>query len=873
MYGVVQHVGPWYIIACPNAAEPFDSHTSSASRAPGKDGTGRGSVDAKGARGRRGRSYATEMAELAQRLVRVAGQHGVQLQVGIHTGSAAGAVLGTLRAFYCIYGDTVNISSRLCKAAEPCQIHCSAAFVRLLQLERTLSSHVSADAEHTMSVNTMSVRSRGHVLLKGLPESMETFVVLCENNGQEERESDGRLATSEEGRAVNVNAFNVDAFTGADALAAASGKQASTGGEGKAGSVRKEALLEDPYMSLLHYSHLSTESRATMLDKSIGFRLYDAALDKEHLEEYKEQATEQLNEQAISCIAYHLMGVVFQLVQVLYTVHTYDSSVLGPELAASHLTLSRLLHLHAAIQLVLSVVLVIAFRRCRVEWSQRARMLLAILRIAWLVMCIYASSTWPMAAYTVCFSALFNTSQSLIWLGSFRNMALLYCLVNVLVIMLLFSARHLITSAFISRWLCSSISTWMFVVWAEEDNRRSWRLHHVFSTEMKRLDNILNDLLPLNLDAQEHFPGTAVVLNAQPNQNPSEGSLWTRRRYSSNLLSGINTGQKREALVLQLDLCHFTQLSRSISAMHLAQALHELFSAFDTAVQHLGLFKVDTVGDAFIVAAWLPPNALSPRAARVVHSSQTMIDLERARKDAEETGQICSKILWLASTMLDAVDACRIASCPSQRVTARIGIGAGKVLPHCPCVCVCIRTCVYTCVLGAGTVLARACVCRCLFGCMRASVGDSDLCCIKWTGSPACALLLACAVSSLTRHAVSRDSRACALTRASTCRLSSGHWALSSRVCTSAATLVPPSFPPSPAPPPSHSLSSVCVFVCARVYTDTINAHSKGSRGVGSDRKAGQHTRVRHGARPYGPRFLLLLLAACWPAPRTCGCR
>ena len=22
-----QHVGPWYIIACPNAAEPFDSHT------------------------------------------------------------------------------------------------------------------------------------------------------------------------------------------------------------------------------------------------------------------------------------------------------------------------------------------------------------------------------------------------------------------------------------------------------------------------------------------------------------------------------------------------------------------------------------------------------------------------------------------------------------------------------------------------------------------------------------------------------------------------------------------------------------------------------------------------------------------------------
>jgi hypothetical protein len=52
-------------------------------------------------------------------------------------------------------------------------------------------------------------------------------------------------------------------------------------------------------------------------------------------------------------------------------------------------------------------------------------------------------------------------------------------------------------------------------------------------------------------------------------------------------------------------MCH-------ISPMQLAQVLHQIFSAFDTTVQALDLFKVDTVGDAFIVAAWLPNHDLTP---------------------------------------------------------------------------------------------------------------------------------------------------------------------------------------------------------------------------------------------------------------------
>ena len=47
------------------------------------------------------------MGELAVELMWLAREHGFDLRVGIHTGAAAGAVIGSLRAFYCIYGQAV----------------------------------------------------------------------------------------------------------------------------------------------------------------------------------------------------------------------------------------------------------------------------------------------------------------------------------------------------------------------------------------------------------------------------------------------------------------------------------------------------------------------------------------------------------------------------------------------------------------------------------------------------------------------------------------------------------------------------------------------------------------------------------------------
>jgi len=102
-----------------------------------------------------------------------------------------------------------------------------------------------------------------------------------------------------------------------------------------------------------------------------------------------------------------------------------------------------------------------------------------------------------------------------------------------------------------------------------------------------------------------------------------------------------NESHLRQACVLQLDICKFTHFARQVTALELANVLHQLFSAFDTQVQQMGLFKIDNVGDAYIVAGWLPH--LTPH------------DASESSRKAQESA-ICSKMLFLGGSMLDILE-------------------------------------------------------------------------------------------------------------------------------------------------------------------------------------------------------------------------
>jgi hypothetical protein len=98
--------------------------------------------------------------------------------------------------------------------------------------------------------------------------------------------------------------------------------------------------------------------------------------------------------------------------------------------------------------------------------------------------------------------------------------------------------------------------------------------------------------------------------------------------------------------------------------MELAQTLHQLFSRFDTTVRSLNLFKMDTVGDAYIVAAWLTPHEADS-------TRQNTEYMPHARKS-------CHSVLWLAGMMLNTLDSYRTKD--GHQITARIGVAVGTVV-------------------------------------------------------------------------------------------------------------------------------------------------------------------------------------------------
>jgi hypothetical protein len=141
--------GDWYIVACPRAASPFDA-TEQEPPYPN--------------RYVRNMLLLADMLKTRARGFRLRGERPLALRVGISHGEAAGAVIGSHKSFYCLYGDTVNTAARMCKYAAPDQIHCSAAF-----------------AEYVLRLGMPSFRctSRGLTEVKG-KGVMETFDITLE---------------------------------------------------------------------------------------------------------------------------------------------------------------------------------------------------------------------------------------------------------------------------------------------------------------------------------------------------------------------------------------------------------------------------------------------------------------------------------------------------------------------------------------------------------------------------------------------------------------------------------------------------------------------------------------------------------------------
>ncbi len=69
---------------------------------------------------------------------------------------------------------------------------------------------------------------------------------------------------------------------------------------------------------------------------------------------------------------------------------------------------------------------------------------------------------------------------------------------------------------------------------------------------------------------------------------------------------GCLADRYEEATILFADIVDFTPFSSQLSPLELMEILNQIFSSFDRLVEHFGLEKIKTIGDAYMVAGGVP---------------------------------------------------------------------------------------------------------------------------------------------------------------------------------------------------------------------------------------------------------------------------
>lgn len=162
--------------------------------------------------------------------------------------------------------------------------------------------------------------------------------------------------------------------------------------------------------------------------------------------------------------------------------------------------------------------------------------------------------------------------------------------------------------------------------------------------------NFYDKLIPQNFAGSA--PGNLALHHDTHETNASNN--YGSGCESGRIISEICPREERQAVVLVFDMCGFTQLCRHEGDVVLASIMHDLFSSFDKAVRTVeGLFKMDTIGDAYIAAHMLS-------------------------HDLSETRDTYYKMLWLSGVMISTLEEYRRQL--GKNVECRIGIAAGLVV-------------------------------------------------------------------------------------------------------------------------------------------------------------------------------------------------
>ena len=163
----------------------------------------------------------------------------------------------------------------------------------------------------------------------------------------------------------------------------------------------------------------------------------------------------------------------------------------------------------------------------------------------------------------------------------------------------------------------------------------SLRVNSTGEDELSNLGHAINEMLDMieegrKIIAEEQQKAENLLLNILP--APIAHQL---KQSHSAIAENFD-----EVTILFADIVGFTPLSARLQPIQLVNLLNEIFSAFDTLAEELGLEKIKTIGDAYMVASGLPIERDDHAAAMAEMALEMQSAIARFRAERGENVQI-----------------------------------------------------------------------------------------------------------------------------------------------------------------------------------------------------------------------------------------
>eukprot|EP00292_Cryptomonas_paramecium_P001906 CAMPEP_0113701888 /NCGR_PEP_ID=MMETSP0038_2-20120614/24846_1 /TAXON_ID=2898 /ORGANISM="Cryptomonas paramecium" /LENGTH=939 /DNA_ID=CAMNT_0000625873 /DNA_START=794 /DNA_END=3610 /DNA_ORIENTATION=+ /assembly_acc=CAM_ASM_000170 len=624
-----QHVGEWYIVACPRACLPFDEEEQAEDYPL---------------------LYIRSMLLLADELRTISRRHSFNhaepmlLRVGLSFGPVAGAVIGTLKSFYCLYGDTVNTAARMCKLAEPDTVRCTPEFA-------ALGRNCQASAMSFHSCGISNIKGKGlmetfSIEITPLARVQLTLAAADFLGGDQDAPRLPTQVPMSRRRSMWGRVSSLHRLMSTDSIGILSRSPLQL----------RHSLRANPPFVKVEGKRVGKIDVAQHGKLAISWQMRFTNSRREA--RFLASQAPIISVGIFANFAVHIAALALQFHAFCYPDYSYDFVANGPVELDRQAQFARTA---MGVHLFLSGCVVLAFLgvALRHQWlvgSQFfawARAALSLLRASFLAVSFAVGNLLGTLGWTVMFSttACIFMEGILGAIGCQRGF--MASVAHMLVIAIAGAAcafewssqpawrvleqfSGLIPELFI----CVSLSA--LVNFSE---RHRWRRARLLQHELSNLWSILCKLMP------KHFARKMLELDSDHLQDQADTSV---------SLQGLALFERCSAAVLQMDICGFTSLSQTMPAMELARTVHNIFCRLDRKVVQLRLFKMDTIGDAYIVAGLIP--------------AATESRVENVRR----TRRACSRVMRLAAMVLEELRGVREETGLSIR--ARLGIGFGEVV-------------------------------------------------------------------------------------------------------------------------------------------------------------------------------------------------